>query len=327
MAVWNKTGILVTLLVLCAVGAIFWRSAPRPEHQSVAAPPAADPATLPLILQGRSYCAVSLPVPVGMPGEVEEIYVSIGQTVKKDDPLFKLKLSINDATALAARLNKGTSLRTLEANIAQQEIRLAQLERNLNEARQMEALGMAARNTLADLQDQQRMAASQLELARANLADARRAAADDIAVLTKMLGQPLQSGAKPVNVMVRAPQDGNVISIEPSVQKGATITGTICTLGTMDPMIIRGQVHESELGRLQNSTNATIALDGGKGESFEASLSRVSWAALDPSLAAPAYYLFELVVPNPGNKIKDGFKVQVTLSPPKKDAARPAPAQ
>lgn len=324
MRLWNKIAIGVLLVVLCAVGGVFWLGAPKKQSLPAAPPPQGEPSLQPLVLQGRSYCSLTIPVPAAVPGEVDEICVSIGQAVKKDDVLLKLKLTVNDATAMAARLNKGPALSAQEMNLKQQAIKLQQLERNIAEAKQLEALGMASRNTLIDLLDQQRMAVSQMELTQVNLNDARRAAADDIAILEKALGQRLHFGSKPTHALVLAPQDGYVITIDPAVRKGALAGGVLMTLGDMDPMIIRGQVHESELSRLQNAQNATITMDGGKGESFQAVLSRLSWAAQDGNLAAPAYYLFELVVANPDNKIRDGFKVQVTLSPA--PAAAPAPA-
>lgn len=318
MAIWNKIGIVIVLLALCAVGAFLWMGAPAQKRQPVAPPPQVDAATLPLVLQGRSYCSVTMPVHTSMPGVVEDICISIGQTVRKDDLLFKLKLSVTDASAVAARLNKGPGLRSMELNIRQMELKLAQLERNISEATQLTDLGMAPRNALTDLQDQRQILIGQIELSRVGLDDTRKAVADDLAILSKTLGQPLQIGSKPTYVLARAPMDGQVISIDAALRLGATVSNTLCTIGLMDPMVIRGQVHESELDRLQTGGNATIALDSGKGESFEATLSRISWTALDPGIAAPAYYLFELVMANPEFKIKDGFKVQVTLSPLKK---------
>lgn len=318
MPAWTKIGIVIALLVLCAVGAFLWQGAPVQKRQPATPPPPVDAATLPLVLQGRAYCSMNMPVPTSMPGVVEEICVSIGQAVKKDELLFKLMLSVNDAAAVATRLNKGPALRSMEMNIRQLELKIAQLERTIAEVTQLTNLGMAPRNSLADLHDQHQIAISQLELTRMGLADARKAVADDLAILSKNLGQPLQIGSKPIHVLVRAPMDGHVIAMDAALRLGATVSSTLCTIGLMDPMVIRGQVHESEVDRLQTGGNATIALDSGKGESFEATLSRVSWAALDPGIAAPAYYLFELVVSNPEVKIKDGFKVQVTLPPVKK---------
>jgi multidrug resistance efflux pump len=312
----TKIAIVFAVAASCLVAAVLWFRGPGAKRPSAAPPPPAASTPGPLVLQGRSYCSFTTPVTSPFQGEVVEIAVTIGQAVKKDDLLFKLKLTPQEAAALATRLNREASIQGMEGNIQQLTLRKAQLERNLVEARQLVDLGLGARNSLTDLQDQLRVLQSQLELAKLGLTDLRRTVANDLALLSRQLGAPQNVGGRPEYVFVRAQQDGTVISIDAAINTGAIVSGTLGTLGAMEPMIIRGQVHESELSRLQNAANATIALDGGKGETFEAKLSRVSWAALDPSISAPAYYLFELVVPNPENKIKDGFKVQVTLSPP-----------
>lgn len=318
MNLWTKIITGTVLVALSVAAALFWPRQTETRRTAVVAP-STPTGSVPLVLQGRSYCSVTAPVVTPFAGEVTEILVSIGQTVKKNEPLFKLKLSAADSATLAARLNRRASLQSLEANIQQLTMRKAQLERNITETQQLVDMGLGPRNTLSDMQDQLRLLHSQVALATQTLADARRAVNDDLQLLSKQLGFPQQVGGKPEHILVRAQQDGTIISLDAALRTGATVSGTLGILGTMDPMIIRGQVHESELARLQGAGNATIALDGGKGESFEATLSRTSWAALDPGISAPAYYLFELVVPNPDNRIKDGFKVQVTLTQHKQD--------
>jgi len=310
----TKIAIAFAVAASCLVAAVLWLKEPSARRHPAPPPPPIASASGPLVLQGRAYCSFTLPVTSPFQGEVVEIATSIGQVVKKDNLLFKLKLTPTDAAALATRLNRGTSFQTMEGNIQQLTLRKAQLERTIVEARQLVDLGLGARNSLADLQDQLRVLDSQLDLARLSLADLRRTVTDDLALLSRQLGAPQHVGGRPEFVLVRAQQEGTVISIDAAINMGAIVGGTLGTMGSMDPMVIRGQVHESELSRLQSAANATIALDGGKGETFEATVSRVSWAALDPGISAPAYYLFELVVPNPDNKIKDGFKVQVTLN-------------
>lgn len=313
MANWKK--ISIALAILLAVGlaaaALF-----RPRGEAPPNTPA--PATAPapgggLVLQGRAYCSLATPVATPMAGQVLEVLAQVGQAVKKDDVLMRLKLLPADAAALAVRVSKGGGIRAQELNLEQAALRIAQLDRAIEEARQLGAVGLAPKNALPDLLEQRAVAAKQQEAARQALADARRTAGEDLSALGKQLGQPVASGSTPSEILVRAPQDGYVIGIEPQVAPGAVVSGKLASVGAMDPMVIRGQVHESELGRLKAGENATITLDAGKGETLQATLVSVSWTAMDSSLAAPSYYLFELSVPNPGLKIRDGNKIQVTF--------------
>lgn len=311
MANWKKISIaLAILLAVGASAAVYLR--PRP----VAAPaaPAVGPAAAKdLVLQGRAYCSLTVPVATPMAGQVLEVLVQVGQPVKKDDVLVKLQLLPGDAAALSQRVNKGAAIHAQELNLQQLQLRIAQLDRNIDEARQLTAVGLAPGNALPDLMEQKALAMKQADNARQTLADARRAAGEDLQALSKQLGQTVVSGSAPSVIFIRAPQDGYVLGIDPPVTPGAIVSGKLGTLGVMDPMVIRGQVHESETARLKAGENATITLDAGKGEALQATLTQVSWAAVDSSLAAPSYYMFELSVPNPDLKIHDGNKVQITF--------------
>lgn len=313
MANWKKISLVLAVLAAVGVAAALYL---RPRPAALPAAPSAAPvpaASKDLVLQGRAYCSLTVPVATPMAGQVLEVLVQVGQPVKKDDVLVKLQLLPGDAAALSLRTNKAGAIRTQELNLQQLELRIGQLDRSINETQQLSAVGLAPKNALSELQEQRNLAARQQEAARQALADTRRAAAEDLQALSKQLGQPVGSGSAPSVIFIRAPQDGYVLGIEPPVTPGAIVNGKLGVLGVMDPMVIRGQVHESETARLKAGENATITLDAGKGEALQATLTAVSWAATDSALAAPSYYMFELSVPNPGLKIHDGNKVQITF--------------
>ena len=314
MANWKKISIAVLIMLAAGGGAAVYL---RPKAP-LAPPPQAAPqpaAERDLVLQGRAYCLLTVPISAPISGKVLEVLIQVGQAVKKNDALVKLELLPTDAASMAQRANKAPAIHAQELAIQQLEFKLAQLERNILEAQKLTEANMAPRNALPDFLEQKALALKQLENIRQNLADTRRAANDDLRVMSDQLGQTVGSGSAPRFIFIRAPQDGHVISLESSVTPGALVAGKVCTLGVMDPMVIRGQVHESEIDRLKAGETAKITLDSTKDEAMEAKLTSVSWAAQDSSLAAPSYYLFELTVPNPDLKIRDGNKVQVTFKP------------
>jgi len=211
------------------------------------------------------------------------------------------------------RANKGPVIHAQELLIQQYELKMNQLERSIEETQKLTAANLAPRNALPELLEQKTFGLNQLENARQTLADARRTASEDLKVLSDLLGQNITSGSQPRFLTVRAPQNGHIIGVETTVTPGATVGGKVMTLGVMDPMVIRGQVHESERDRLKSGETASISLDSSNAPPMEAKLTSVSWAAQDSSLAAPSYYIFELTVPNPDLAIRDGNKVQVTF--------------
>lgn len=297
----------------------------QPRNAAVLAPVAAPQASAArdLVLQGRAYCSLTVGINSPMAARVTEVLAHVGQAVKKDDPLLRLELLPNDAAAMMQRANKRPAIHAQELLIQQYVLKMNQLDRNIAEMQKLEAAGLAPRNALPELLEEKAVGVKQLENARQALADARRAANEDLKVLSDLLGQKIASGSQPRFLIVRAPQDGHIIGVEAAVTPGATIGGKVMTLGVMDPMVIRGQVHESETNRLKAGETASVSLDSSDAPPMEAKLTSVSWAAQDSSLAAPSYYLFELTVPNPDLAIRDGNKVQVTFKA--KPAAKPTP--
>lgn len=323
---WKKISLAGLVVLLIGTGAALYL---QPRTAAVSAPVAAPQAstTKDLVLQGRAYCSLTVVINSPMVARVTEVLAQVGQAVKKDDPLLRLELLPNDAAAMMQRANKGPMIHAQELLIQQYELKFGQLERSIEETQKLEAAGLAPRNALPELLEQKAYGLKQIENARQTLADARRTAGEDLKVLSNLLGQNITSGSQPRFLIIRAPQDGHIIGVEAAVTPGATVGGKVMTLGVMDPMVIRGQVHESEINRLKAGETASVSLDSSNGPPMEARLTSVSWTAQDSSLAAPSYYLFELTVPNPDLTIRDGNKVQVTFRA--KPAAKPTtePAQ
>lgn len=314
MVNWKKTSAGALIVIVVGIAAAFYL---RPKTQVNILPPATTQVlgSQELVLQGRAYCALTQAILCPMQARVEQVLAQVGQPVVKDQPLLQLRLLPQDAAALALRASKGAALTAQELRIKEFEVRLSQLERSIKETEKLEAIGLAPRTAMTDLLEQKTVLLKQLDVAQQNLADGRRNAHEDLKVLTDLLGYPVASGSQPTQLIVRAPQDGHIIGLEPNVTPGAIVNGKVMTLGVMERMVVRGQVHESEIGRLKAGEAATITLDSAPGKTMEAQLTSISWAAQDNSLAAPSYYLFELNVANPELLLRDGNKVQVTFRP------------
>ncbi|HWR04156.1 MAG TPA: HlyD family efflux transporter periplasmic adaptor subunit [Humidesulfovibrio sp.] len=333
MATWKKISLALLLALVLGAGLFILRSrmAVPPPSATLPPPPAGPHA---IIVQGRAYCSVSSPVTTPVGGEVLEVLVSVGQAVKKDEVLLRIKIAPNERALLSAKVNTYNTQSSLDASLHEMEAKKIMLQRNISEAQQLVSMNLAPRNALVELQEKAEVIDRQISTTKTALSELRANRENELAGLSKLYGQTVRPGMVPETVIVRAPMDGFVIWMSPTARSGAVITTTtspLCTVGLMDPMVIRGQVHESETGRLRPGETAEITLDAGKGETFNATLSNVSWAPLDNAVSAASYYLFELTVTNPDLKIKDGNKVQVSFPPQQGDAAtereNPAPGQ
>lgn len=330
MATWKKISLALLLVLAAVAGGFLWKSrmaAPAPVAMP-AAPPAAPHAT---IVQGRAYCSVSTQVTTPAGGEVQEVPVQIGQAVKKDQVLLVLKIAPNERAVLSGKINTYNSQSGIEMNAQQLETKHGLLLRQISEAEQLMKLNLISRNALMDLQEQLALVEKQLASIRAALAEMRQNRSNELDGISRLYGQPVHPGRVPYTVLLRAPMDGHVIWLAPAARPGAVVVMNqpLVTVGIMDPMTIRGQIHESEVALLAPGDRAEVTLDAGKGETVNATLTTVSWAPQDNAVSAASYYLFELTVVNPDLKIKDGNKVQVSF--PAQDnasasSAPPAPA-
>ena len=88
-------------------------------------------------------------------------------------------------------------------------------------------------------------------------------------------------------------------------------------VGTLDPMIIRAQVHEIEAQKLKENMAATVTFDSIPGKKYAASVSRIPWAPIPAALQQPSYYDVELTIPNPSLELKEGLKGQIIIQPGK----------
>jgi multidrug resistance efflux pump len=143
----------------------------------------------------------------------------------------------------------------------------------------------------------------------------RRSLAQDQALLSEQLGQPLKNGAVPREAILRAPIDGYVIWVSPEMRPEAELPATpgVFLVGVMDPMLIRAQAFEVEALKLHPGSVAKVTLESLPGRQFEARVSRVSWASLNTALDQPSYYEVELQVPNPDLALKEGLKASLVF--------------
>ena len=86
MANWKSisiAGVIVLAAGVCA--AVYLR--PRANVPAPLAPVVQSASEKDLVLQGRAYCSLTVPISAPISGKVTEVLVQVGQAVKKDDVL------------------------------------------------------------------------------------------------------------------------------------------------------------------------------------------------------------------------------------------------
>ena len=114
-----------------------------------------------------------------------------------------------------------------------------------------------------------------------------------------------------------APIAGQVVSIQSDLREGLELpAGTPAfIIGVMDPMVIRTQIHESDIVNVGLDDKAEVIMESVANRTFEATVSRFSLTPLDPVVADPSYYDIELSIPNSDYVLKEGYKGNILFQP------------
>jgi len=224
------------------------RSQPRRESTAPPSPPPVSSfehtvAAVGLVETSTENIAIGTP----LSDVVAEVLVTVGQSVKTGDPLFKLDDRQRQAD-LAAR---------------QADLRVAESLFNVNAA----ALDDVARqlNFVENLRDKSAISSEELarrrsavETAQARL-DAAKAQVASAAAQIKMIETQIERST------VRAPVDGEVLQVKvhPGEFAPAGVTATpLVLLGRLKPLHIRVDVDEHEAWRVRPEAKATAAVRG-----------------------------------------------------------------
>jgi multidrug efflux pump subunit AcrA (membrane-fusion protein) len=273
----TKGIILPIVAVGCLAYAAISIATTRPKRE-LTEPPMAPPrapfsenvAAIGLVEPSSEMISLSAP----LPGVVESVLVSVGQSVKKGDPLVKL-----DTRALEAmRLERLADEAVRKALLARTEAQLASLKANLDEAQRLRDNAEKLNQSRAISQDElikRRSTATSLEASlRASQAEVQEAEAQ------LMLAQAATSSVE-VDLersTITAPIDATVlqIKIRPGEQATAESLGEDwMVLGQIKPLHIRADVDEHEAWRVKNSAMAQAYVRGNTRQQAALSFVRV----------------------------------------------------
>ncbi|EHJ48120.1 hypothetical protein DFW101_2114 [Solidesulfovibrio carbinoliphilus subsp. oakridgensis] len=121
---------------------------------------------------------------------------------------------------------------------------------------------------------------------------------------------------------IRSPVDGYVLWTNSSLVPGMAFTkqASLITVGRLDPMLIRASVHEIAAQKLKVGDPATLVFHALPGQTFQTTITKVDFVAQPAMLQQPSFYEVELTLPNPGLRIHEGMRCDVTVNLP--DAAQ-----
>jgi len=307
-------GVCIALLFAAiGIGLVDAQTAPSRDPKAQAAP-------YDVVIPSKLHCSLRRQVIMPFRGTITNMKAEAGQAVKKGDVLVQYRLFPDVAQQLNRQI-AALQIKDLEVSVANIDKTLNTLETKRIEAKHLVDANMAPAINLSqiekDIQYQRQARAATQE----KLQYERQLAKEHSAYLQELLGGSLKPVGMTKDASLVSPIDGNVVAILPDARKGAEVAAgaPVMVIGVIDPMILRAQIHETDIVSISMGKKAEVTLESLPGRKFEATVTRMSLVPLVPGLEQPSYYEIELTVPNPDHVLREGFKGQVTfhLSRPK----------
>ena len=306
--------IVVLVVVLIGIVAIAWwwtREAPPPPVTT--APVTREDIEDGVLATGTIEAAKLVSVGAQATGVVNKLYVALGDSVKKGQPIAEIDSS-----------NQRNDLQRAEAGVlsvrAQRASRIASLTQTRLAAQRLRALVAIDAGSRADL-----------ETAEATQATTQA----DIAALDAQLSQAqIAANTARVNMgytHVVAPIDGTVVAVlneEGQTVNAAFNVPAIVKLARLDTMTVKAQISEADVPRVRPGMPVYFTLLGDPERRYEAMLKRVEpgpttlstdasgsggAAAATTGAAKAIYYNGIFDVPNPDGSLRIAMTAQVTI--------------
>ncbi|MBN1543617.1 efflux RND transporter periplasmic adaptor subunit [candidate division KSB1 bacterium] len=237
-------------------------------------------------------------------GRIVEMTKRIGDWVDKGERIVVM----DGAEYQQALAEAEANLKIARASLAEAQSQFALSEQELERVRSLQEKGIASPAELDAATTNNKAQQSRLELAKAQV-EQREAALQSARI---RLSYTTLSASQPGFIGERFVDEGSLLAPNTPV---LTIIG-------IDTVIVRTTIIERDYGRIQIGQAADVIVDAFPGTLFPGRVSRIAPMLQEASRMAA----MELVVPNPGRRLKPGMFARVRVVLVHKDSARIVPS-
>lgn len=317
-AVWLAGAVFLTFLALGGLASRGNSSEKAAGESKVKTPPPVAAPEHEISFMGKFSCPLKRQVIMPFGGIITSLQVQAGQQVKAGEVLARYRLTPEATMKLRRRLSP-PQIKDLEMRLADVQRALDQAAAKRREISQLAAQKLAPAQALAQAQKDYNQLSKQRNAVQANLHQEQELASEDLQILKHEMGKSMSAAHLPKEAVLKAPINGYVLFVHPDLRVDAELAPNTVAfqVGVMDPLVVKGQVHEMESLRLRVGDLAEIYPESLPGRKFEARISRLSWVPLKPGLEQPSYYEAEVQVPNPDLTLKEGMKVRIVVRKPR----------
>lgn len=246
-------------------------------------------------------------------GQIQKLYVSLGQQIKKGDMIAEI-----DSTTQENELNiNKAKLESYKTQLEAKKIALVVAQKKYNREKSLKAKNATSDENLDTANDA-------LATAKANVADL-----ESLIIQTQISVNTAETNLGYTKIV--APFDGTIVSVP--VEEGQTVnsnqtTPTIVQIADLSKMEIKMQISEGDITKINPGMEVTYTILSEPTKVFKGQLD-----ALDPGLttltagtytgttdsSTAVYYYGNLVVPNEEGTLRIGMTTQNTITIASKD--------
>lgn len=299
---------IIVLVVLSLIGgAVVWLAVFR-EQSAASGPPETPVAAVETravtfgtlrdirSLTGTLESSARFVVTTKVDGLVQAVLVDLGDDIEQGQVVAR----IDDAELRQALLQAEADLSVRQAELARAQSDLELAQREFDRSEQLRERGIAAEAQLDEIAARLRSSTAALSLAQAQVSRAESALElRRIELGYAQVRATWSDGPASGRIAERYQEPGN------TVQANAPVVSVV----TLDPLKAVVFVTERDYTGLRVGQAATITTDSAPGESFEATIERISPVFLETSRQARV----ELRVPNPGGRLRPGMFARVRI--------------
>ena len=302
---WLKPALIVLVLLLCAAGFWYWKKGDAGKEEGAWRTTAIEKGNIRVAISATGTLSAISTVTVGsqISGQVLEVLADFNTPVKKGDILAKI-----DPSTYQTQIEQGS------AHIASAEASLRQAQAGLKNAE-------LDYQRKAQLGQQQLVAKSDIDLARAARDQAKAQVASAQAVITQQRASTQTTRLNLERTVIRSPVDGVVLTrtIEPGQTVAASLQAPeLFTIAEdLSKMQILLNVDESDIGKVKTGQSVTFTADAFSDTQFNGVVEQVRLAATTTNNVVT--YPVVVTVDNSSGQLLPGLTVNAEIEVSKRN--------
>lgn len=285
---------------LCAIGLVFvWtfvflyqKSKPEVKVYELLQPEVTD-LVKSTIATGKVEPRDEVLIKPQISGIIDEVYKEAGQTIRKGEVIAKVKV-----------IPELGSLNSAESRVRLAEISARQAETDFGRIKQLYEQQLVSREEYEKEEVNVRKAREELQTAKDNLEIIKEG-------ITK-------SSASFSSTLIRSTIDGLILDVPIKVGNSVIMSNTfndgttIATVANMNDLIFRGNVDETEVGRLNEGMPVKLTIGALQGLTFDATLEYISPKGVE-SNGANQFEIKAAITPPEGVTIRSGYSANAEI--------------